>query len=170
MYVCINSCKASTEELRHTVLAMQAEQKRQGKALALADRHGSVTRQEVNADEFDRPNIEEIIEVFSAKFVAPAAVANSISPFMEECGLAPETWKLNSFSSGKDFQVQFLQNAFSGASHVRTANSKTRVENSGLSWLTQSRKQWCFRTCQTPDWKRPKRQRPSQEFDGQNVL
>ncbi len=50
----INLCKASTAELRETALAMQEEQARQAAALVPADRHGSVTRQEINADEFNR--------------------------------------------------------------------------------------------------------------------
>jgi len=37
--------------------------------------------------------------------VAPDEVANPISPFLKECGFAPAAWKLNSCSSGKDFQV-----------------------------------------------------------------
>ena len=96
----INSCKASTEELQKTVAAMQAERQSLASALVLADRHGSVTRQDAGADEFDRPNNQEIIKIHFPKFVAPGEVENTLSPFMDECGFSPETWELNSKSNG----------------------------------------------------------------------
>ena len=122
----INSCKASTEELQKTVAAMQAEQQGLASALVLADRHGSATRQDAEADEFDRPNNKEIIKIYSPKFVAPGEVENTLSPFMEECGFSPDTWKLNSSSNGKDFHIQFLQNALASANHVKTVCSKLK--------------------------------------------
>jgi len=125
----INSCKASTEELQKTVAAMQAEQQRLASALVLADRHGSVTRQDAEADEFDRPNNQETIKIYSPKFVAPGEVENTLSPFMDECGFSPETWKLNSKSNGKDFEIQFLQNALASASHVKTICSKLKSDD-----------------------------------------
>ena len=57
----VETCKASNDELQRTVATLQAEQQRLASALVLADRHGSVTRQDTEADEFDRPNNQEII-------------------------------------------------------------------------------------------------------------
>jgi hypothetical protein len=122
----VETCKANNDELQKTVASMQAEQQRLASALVLADRHGSVTRQEADADEFDRPTNQEIIKIFSPKFVAPGEVENTLSPFMEECGFSPETWKLNSSSNGKDFHIQFLQNALASANHVKTVCSKLK--------------------------------------------
>ena len=99
----VETCKASNDELQRTVATLQAEQQRLASALVLADRHGSVTRQDAEADEFDSPNNQGIIKIYSPKFVAPGEVENTLSSFMEECGFSPETWKLNSSPNGKDF-------------------------------------------------------------------
>ena len=61
----VETCKANNDELQKTVASMQAEQQRFASALVLADRHGSVTRQDAEADEFDRPNNREIIKKIS---------------------------------------------------------------------------------------------------------
>ena len=122
----VETCKANNDELQKTVASMQAEQQRLASALVLADRHGSVTRQDAEADEFDRPTNQEIIKICSPKFVAPGEVENTLSPFMEECGFSPDTWKLNSSSNGKDFHIQFLQNALASANHVKTVCSKLK--------------------------------------------
>ena len=128
----VETCKASNDELRRTVATLQAEQQRLASALVLADRHGSVTRQDAEADEFDRPNNQENIEIYSPKFVAPGEVENTLSPFLEEFGFSPETWKLNSSTNGKDFHIHFLQNALAGASHVKTICSKLKTEAGGF--------------------------------------
>ena len=94
-------------------------------------------------------------------FVAPAEVENSINTFMEECGFAPETWKLNSLPCGKDFQVQLLQNAFSSANHVKTVCSKLKDENG--NFRTFMVKTVTKSNCQTRDWKRPKWQQAADE-------
>ena len=116
----VETCKANNDELQKTVASMQAEQQRLASALVLADRHGSVTRQDADADEFDRPNNQEILKIYSPKCLAPGEVENTLSPFLEERRFSPETWKPHSSSNGKDCHIHFLQNALASASHVKT--------------------------------------------------
>ena len=53
----------NTSELQPQVLAIQEERAHQAKALLLADKHGAITKADINADAFDRAPNEEILKI-----------------------------------------------------------------------------------------------------------
>ena len=49
----VNICRSITSELQKALVGRQEEQTGQAHAVFLADKHGAITREEVNSDQFD---------------------------------------------------------------------------------------------------------------------
>ena len=96
----------------------EANQAKQAQLLQMADANGCITRAEVNIGDFDRPVNLEILRIGSPKFVSVASIQNAITPFICGIGFPADTWTIQGNSDGRNFSVQFLQNAFTNAKNV----------------------------------------------------
>ena len=113
-----NTDQNNLEEIKGRLAACEANQAKQAQLLQLADANGSITRAEVNFGDFDRPVNLEILRIGSPKFVSVASIQNAITPFVVGCGFPIDTWKIQGHTDGRNFSVQFLQNALTSAKNV----------------------------------------------------
>jgi len=106
-------------QLQSSIVEIQKEQQRQAEALLLANRTGVLTWADLQSDEFDRPPNIEVVRVSCPKFVSKSSIENALTPFLSDLGYPKETWSVTGNEGGKEFFVQFLQNAFTSAKKVK---------------------------------------------------
>jgi hypothetical protein len=114
-------------ELQSSIVEIQKEQARQAEALLLANRTGVLTWADLQSDEFDRPPNIEVVRVSCPKFVSKSSIENALTPFLSDLGYPKETWSVTGNEGGKEFFVQFLQNALTSAKNVKHVLQNLKV-------------------------------------------
>jgi hypothetical protein len=110
--------QSAIEELQLRMAACETNQAKQAQLLQMADANGCITRADLNLGEFDRPINLEVFKILSPKFVSIASIQHAITPFACSCGFPVETWNIQGNTDGRNFSVQFLQNAFTSTKNV----------------------------------------------------
>ena len=114
-------------QLQSSIVEIQKEQQRQAEALLLANRTGVLTWADLQSDEFDRPPNIEVVRVSCPKFVSKSSIENALTPFLSDLGYPKETWSVTGNEGGKEFFVQFLQNALTSAKNVKHVLQNLKV-------------------------------------------
>ena len=114
-------------EMQSSIVEIKKEQARQAEALLLANRTGMLTWSDLQSDEFDRPPNIEVIRVSCPKYVSKSSIENAITPFLSDLGYPKETWSVTGNEGGKEFFVQFLQNALTSAKNVKHVLQNLKV-------------------------------------------
>lgn len=89
----------------------------------------AISRADIDLERFDRPANLEIIIVKSSKFVTKIEVENAITPWIHETGITRELWTLSGNTTGKRFQIKFLQNPLTASDMVQTCLKALKDEN-----------------------------------------
>ena len=123
----VSGLSTDLSAMQSSIVEIQKEQARQAEALLLANRSGVLTWSDLQSDEFDRPSNIEVIRVSSPKYVSKTSVENALSPFLSDLGYPNDIWSVTGNEGGKEFFVQFQQNALTSAKNVKHVLQNLKV-------------------------------------------
>ena len=117
------------EEVKQQILDLQSKNASLEKSMHVAHKQ-AITREDVQADKFDRPPNLEVIKVRSHIYVSKRAVEDALAPWLNGNGINPEEYTLEGNEpQGKFFTIRFCVNPLSNARMVDTALKSLKDQN-----------------------------------------
>ena len=114
----VDALEASHSALGSKVEHMEKNIESLQKQLVMAEQN-SVSREQVDSDQFDSPANIEVLKISSKRFVPKSAVEAAIEPWMAStCDIERGMWKLCGGESGRDFTVRFQSTPLGNARNV----------------------------------------------------
>ena len=103
------------------IKALEQDMAKMSKQLELAGKN-SLSREEIDSDQFDRPANVEILRISSKRFVNKSAVEEAFTPWLvDTCGIEAGMWKITGNDSGREFIIRFQSNLLANARLVKKA-------------------------------------------------